>query len=110
MSEMLDITPGDAVLCNMTQLGEVDWFIGSKIVSSGKETNTRVTKLRPGAAKRLLNQPWAYNTLECYGCTPSLCFVLFCSVLDPFLTCFSGHRNYPPPPNLDVWAIFSCRS
>jgi hypothetical protein len=68
MSEMLDISPGDAVLCNMTQLGEIDWFVGSKIVSSGKETNTRITKLRPGAAARLLKQPWAYNTLECYGC------------------------------------------
>lgn len=68
MSEMISVEPGDVVICNMTQLGEIDWFIGSKIKSSGKETNQRITRLRPGAATRLKIQPWAYNTLECYGC------------------------------------------
>ena len=56
------VAPGDSVVCNMTRLGEDSWFIGSKISSSGVETNQKAT------ATRLTSQPWAYNTVECYGC------------------------------------------
>ena len=67
-STMLDTEQGDSVFCNMTRTGPESWFIGSKL-NSGKETNQRVTAFHPGAAKRLKVQPWAYITLECYGCS-----------------------------------------
>lgn len=69
MSELLTVKPGDAILCNMTHLGDINWFIGSKIKSTGKETNQLVSRLIPGASERMKLQPWAYNTVECYGCT-----------------------------------------
>lgn len=68
MSELLDVDSNDAIVCNMTKLGDESWFIGSKIQSSGKETNQNVDRSTPGAGARLKTQPWAYNTLECYGC------------------------------------------
>jgi hypothetical protein len=58
-SEMLPIQPGDAVECNMTRTGEYDWFIGSKIKSTGKETNQNVVDSTPGARLRTAKQPWA---------------------------------------------------
>lgn len=46
----------------MTQTGATTWFIGSTSVASGQSTTITVDK------PRLALQPWAYNTLECYGC------------------------------------------
>jgi len=66
-STMLDTEQGDSVFCNMTRTGPESWFIGSRL-NSGKETNQRVNAFTPGALKRLRVQPWAYVTLECYGC------------------------------------------
>lgn len=68
MSTDLAVEPGDAILCNMTRTGEFGWFIGSQIKSSGKQTNQNVDALHKGAIARLKTQPFAYNTLECYGC------------------------------------------
>lgn len=61
-SSPINVASGDAILCNMTRTGPTSWFVGSKVKSSGKETNQRATNAR------LAKQPWAYNTLECYGC------------------------------------------
>ena len=36
--------------------------------STGKQTNQNVDATHRGAIARLKSQPWAYNTLECYGC------------------------------------------
>ena len=57
------VKAGDAILCNMTRTGPQSWFVGSTIKSSGKSTNQEASNAR------LVSQPWAYNTLECYGCT-----------------------------------------
>ena len=61
-SPAINVASGDAILCNMTRTGPESWFVGSTVKSSGKQTNQRATN------KRLAKQPWAYNTLECYGC------------------------------------------
>ena len=61
-SSPIHVDAGDAILCNMTRTGPTSWFVGSKVKSTGKETNQRATN------ERLAVQPWAYNTLECYGC------------------------------------------
>eukprot|EP00041_Stephanoeca_diplocostata_P035324 m.1241462 g.1241462 ORF g.1241462 m.1241462 type:complete len:318 (+) comp24679_c1_seq1:94-1047(+) len=68
MSELVSVQPGDAILCNMTHLGGVKWFIGSTVQSTGKQTNQLVDSSDRGASERLAKQPWAYNTVECYGC------------------------------------------
>ena len=62
MSELKPVKSGDSIVCNMTRTGKDSWFIGSKISSTGVETNQMAT------ATRLEVQPWAYNTVECYGC------------------------------------------
>ena len=52
MSHEIPIAPGDSVICNMTRLGDDEWFIGSKISSTGKETNQKAS------AATLETQPW----------------------------------------------------
>jgi len=61
-STELAVKVGDAILCNMTRTGPDSWFVGSTIKSTGKSTNQFAQNAR------LKSQPWAYNTLECYGC------------------------------------------
>lgn len=61
-SNELDVSPGDAIFGNMTRTGDQKWFIGSTSVKHG--TSTTISADHP----RLKTQPWAYNTLECYGC------------------------------------------
>mmetsp|Transcript_2356 Transcript_2356/g.4864 ORF Transcript_2356/g.4864 Transcript_2356/m.4864 type:complete len:309 (-) Transcript_2356:35-961(-) len=57
------VNPGDAIFGNMTRVGPTSWFISSVINSTGEATS--ITADHP----RLKTQPWAYNTLECYGCS-----------------------------------------
>jgi len=61
-SKELRLAVGDTVFGNMTRTATTAWFIGSKSVQTGNETNINVDH------PRLQNQPWAYNTIECYGC------------------------------------------
>jgi len=64
-SDELAVSAGDVIFGNMTQtdFSSGAWFIGSLSQQTGKSTNLNV------ARPRLQAQPWAYNTLECYGCT-----------------------------------------
>lgn len=62
-SSPINVDAGDAIICNMTRTGPTSWFIGSKVKSTGQETNQKANN------ERLKVQPWAYNTLECYGCS-----------------------------------------
>lgn len=77
----------------MTRTGADSFFIGSRSVNTGKTTNTNYKD-----ASRLANQPWAYTTLECYGCQD-------CST-EPTKPCFftdmiltsQGKYVQPKPP------------
>jgi len=54
---------GDNIYGNMTRTGNpTEWYIGGTSSVSGLTTHITI------ARDRLLNQPWAYNTAECYGC------------------------------------------
>src|SRR5690606_13416454 len=53
---------GDNIFGNMTMIGTDTWYIGGTSAASGETTSLNVN--RP----RLVHQPWAYNTAECYGC------------------------------------------
>jgi hypothetical protein len=63
-TDELKLSVGDVVFGNMTQTDAAtgQWFIGSLSQRTGQSTNLNV------ARPRLKAQPWAYNTLECYGC------------------------------------------
>jgi len=61
-STELPVNSGDKIFGNMTRVGSQSYYIGSVIASSGKVTGITYTN------SRLQSQPWAYNTLECYGC------------------------------------------
>jgi hypothetical protein len=51
----------------MSRIGSDAWYIGCYGVSpSGQKTVETVTTVK--GRTRLTSQPWAYNTLECYGC------------------------------------------
>jgi hypothetical protein len=52
-------SPGDNIFGNMTRVGPSSYFIGSTVVRTGE-----ITKITANA-RRLMTQPWAYNTLEC---------------------------------------------
>jgi len=60
-SDEIVVDSGDNIFGNMTRTGDTSWFIGSTVVSTGQTTSITVDHTR------LLNQPWAYNTLEMYG-------------------------------------------
>jgi hypothetical protein len=57
-----DIRPGDSIFCNMTRTGDDSWVVIGTVNSTGKTTTQKCQNAR------LNTQPWAYNTVECYGC------------------------------------------
>jgi len=61
-SNEIQLDVGDVVFGNMTRTGNTSWYIGSTQTSTGKKTEINVDH------DRLQTQPWAYNTIECYGC------------------------------------------
>jgi hypothetical protein len=64
-SPELALEPGDAIFGNMTKTGASAWYIDSVNMRTGESTHITASGLGP----RLKNQPWAYVTLECYGCS-----------------------------------------
>jgi len=63
-SGLSGIQPGDAILCNMTRTGPSSWVIIGSLKSDPSKKQTQ-----KASNSRLALQPWAYNTLECYGCS-----------------------------------------
>jgi hypothetical protein len=59
------LKPGDVIFGNMTKTGPGQWFIDSVNTANGKHTSVTAKGLGP----RLDSQPWAYVTMEGYGCT-----------------------------------------
>jgi hypothetical protein len=61
------LAAGDNIFGNMSRVGADSWYIGCYGVSpSGQKSQETVTTIK--SRTRLTSQPWAYNTLECYGC------------------------------------------
>ena len=58
-SSELPVKVGDNIFGNMTRTGPQEYYIGSTIASSGLTTGFSYNN------KRLVTQPWGYNTLEC---------------------------------------------
>jgi len=54
---------GDTCFGNMTKTGPTSWFIDSVNVRTGQHTHISVNH------NRLALQPWAFTTVECYGCS-----------------------------------------
>jgi len=66
-SDPVKVNAGDLIFGNMSRIGSDAWYIGCYGVSpSGQKTVETVTTVK--GRTRLTSQPWAYNTLECYGC------------------------------------------
>eukprot|EP00947_MAST-08B_sp_MAST-8B-sp1_P006592 g6592.t1 len=63
-SGITGIKEGDAILCNMTRTGPTSWVVVGALQSDPKKVTTQ-----HATNDRLKLQPWAYNTLECYGCS-----------------------------------------
>lgn len=62
-SAEVEVSAGDNIFGNMTRTGPSSWDIIS-VSSSTLKSTTQTAK-----NSRLVDQPWAYNTLECYGCS-----------------------------------------
>jgi len=62
-SEEIKVEEGDEILCNMTRTGPTSWVIKGSLKSDPSKITTQTAQ-----NERLSVQPWAYNTLECYGC------------------------------------------
>jgi len=86
---------GDVIFGNMTRTASTSWFIGSSVSSSGQTAGLSVSKTR------LALQPYAYTTVECYGCTS-------CASLPTNTLSFSGmsltRLGAPIEP---VWTAFT---
>lgn len=60
-----NLTPGDAVLCNMTRTGPTSWSVSGAMKSDPSKATTQ-----EATDARLKLQPWAYSAVaECYGCS-----------------------------------------
>ena len=62
-SSGVHVDAGDSILCNMTRTGPDSWVVLGTL-NGGKGAVQR----QSATNARLKLQPWAYNTLECYGC------------------------------------------
>lgn len=62
VSDEIQVNAGDYIYGVMQRTGVDSWYIGSTVGSTGQTTSITATETR------LTSQPWAYNTLECYGC------------------------------------------
>jgi len=62
-SREIQVSVGDNIFGNMTKTGSTTWYIGGTSGQTGQTTQITVNR------ERLAVQPWAYNTLECYGCS-----------------------------------------
>lgn len=78
----MKVSVGDNIFGNMTRLGPEEWLVDSVSHLTGKHTT-----IHPSNA-RLASQPWAYNTVECYGC--------------------SGCSTYPKHPSLFTNLALRC--
>ena len=91
-----NIDEGDAIICNMTRTGDSSFTIVGTVKSSGEST---VQNAENG---RLKLQPWAYNTLEWYGCDG-------CATFPTKPVHFTENKLYQNGKLLDVpgslWAV-----
>lgn len=62
-SEEIKVQEGDEIICNMTRTGPNSWIVKGSLKSDPSKITTQTAQ-----NARLKVQPWAYNTLECYGC------------------------------------------
>jgi len=62
VTKELPLNVGDVVFGNMSLVGPETWLIDSVQSSTGKSVSITVTH------SVLASQPWAYTTVECYGC------------------------------------------
>lgn len=60
-SQEIKLDLGENIFGNMTRLAGNQWLVDS-VNSKGQHTSVIVDH------PRLQSQPWAYNTIECYGC------------------------------------------
>jgi len=63
-SDEIHVAVGDNIFGNMTRVGAHSWYIGGSSTKTGLTSEITVYH-----KNRLTSQPWAYNTLECYGCS-----------------------------------------
>jgi len=96
-SSGVNVDAGDSILCNMTRTGEDSWVvIGTLNGGKGK------TQRQSATNARLKLQPWAYNTLECYGCTG-------CDTYPTKPITFTDNKLYQAGKQVDVpgssWAV-----
>jgi len=61
-SQEIAFNEGDIVFGNMTKTGATSWFINSVNTRTKKQTYITTSHAR------LASQPWAFTTVECYGC------------------------------------------
>jgi len=57
------LSVGDSIFGNMTRTGVDSWYIGGTSTQTGKTAGLK------SQHNVLKNQPWAYCTVECYGCS-----------------------------------------
>lgn len=62
-TSLMKVEAGDAIICNMTRTGPTSWVVDASLKSDPSKS-----VVLKASNDRLKLQPWAYNTLECYGC------------------------------------------
>lgn len=87
------VEAGDNIFGNMTRTGPSTWDVISVNSKNSQATTQSATN------SRLVDQPWAYNTLECYGCSGCGTFPTKPSVFSK-LQLVSGGKTVTPD-----WAV-----
>merc|ERR1712039_965347 len=96
-SEEIKVDAGDEIICNMTRTGPSSWVVHGTLKSDSSKVTTQTAQ-----NERLKLQPWAYNTLECYGCNG-------CETYPTKPITFTDNKLYQNGKLLDVpgnlWAL-----
>lgn len=93
-TEEVPCKTGDVIFGNMTRVAGSAWFIGGNVTRTGDVAGLNVDK------PILQTQPWAYTTVECYGCDD-------CSYLPTdTLMFFDMSLSYQNSPVTPKWQAF----
>jgi hypothetical protein len=90
------VQPGQKIFGNMTLVAPSTWYCGSYIGSP----QGQVTSFTQTDTSRLGVQPWAYTTLECYGCGSCDSYPVDACEFTEMQIFKNGHPVLPLPWNI----------
>eukprot|EP01091_Cochliopodium_minus_P020946 TRINITY_DN9343_c0_g1_i1.p1 TRINITY_DN9343_c0_g1~~TRINITY_DN9343_c0_g1_i1.p1 ORF type:complete len:348 (+),score=61.58 TRINITY_DN9343_c0_g1_i1:782-1825(+) len=90
VSKEVLVSAGDNIFGNMTKTATDTWYVGATSSVNGQTSEITVSR------NRLLSQPWACNTIECYGCIGGCNYLPTNDCVFSKLSMTSNGKSIPP--------------